>query len=320
MSTLDMPVAVCSRTFSAHETLRRELLEVASDVRFNDDGASLRGAALVDFLRGAERVVVALEPIDAALLDALPDLRAIAKFGVGTDGLDLDLLRTRGVSLGWRPGVNRRAVAELVVSHAIALLRHVPTSSRAVASGEWRRFIGRELGGCTVGILGFGNVGQDVARLLSAFGCRVLAHDIRDRTADATALGVEIVTREALFERSDVLTVHVPLDGTTRNMVDAALLSRLPDGAVLVNLARGGIVDERAVLDALDSGRLAAAAFDVFAVEPPTDLTFARHERVLATPHIGGSSREGILAMGRAAIAGLLDPRPIDTIDFHEIR
>ena len=142
---------------------------------------------------------------------------------------------------------------------------------------------------------------------------------ISGRSRFAVQHGVEMVELPALFEASDVITIHVPLDGTTRDLVGSDLLGRAKPGAVLVNLARGGIVNEAAVLQALDDGPLAAAAFDVFATEPPRALSLVGHPRVIATPHIGGSSAEAILGMGRAAIAGLQSARLISEIDFHEV-
>ena len=301
--TADARVAVCSRSFSKNETLRRELLERYPRTTFNDDGRSLAGADLVAFLRGHDKAIVALERVDAALLDAVPELRAIAKYGVGLDNIEVAAVRARGLHLGWTPGVNRRSVAEVVIALAIDLLHGLSRGGREVRAGTWRQLVGRQLTGRTVGILGLGRIGAEVLRLLEPFGCTVLAHDLIERPE--LAARVRYVSLDELLAASELLTIHLPLDAGTRNLLDARRIAQLRPGALLINAARGGIVDEDAVRRALLEQRLAGAAFDVFAVEPPTDLELLQLESFIVTPHLGGSSIEAILAMGRAAIRGL---------------
>jgi D-3-phosphoglycerate dehydrogenase len=298
-------VAVLSRSFSRHAVLRAEAAARYADIRFMDGEATLSGAALIEFLQDRDHAIVALEAITGDLLDALPGLRVLSKYGVGCDNIDLAACSRRGVRVGWTGGVNRRSVAELTVGFMIALVHKVGPAMTLVRDGGWKQIVGRQLSDRAVGIVGLGHVGKEVVRLLRPFGCRVLATDIQDVSSFASEHGVELVPLDALLARCDVITLHVPLTPSTRRMIDAAALARVPGGAVLVNAARGGIVDEGALLDALTSGRLGGAALDVFEVEPPADLALARLPNVLATPHIGGSAEEAILAMGRAAIAGL---------------
>lgn len=304
MNTSDR-VAVCSRSFSQNPVLRTELLERYQHVTFNDAGLQLKGDSLVEFLRGHDKAITALESLDDHVLSRLPQLKVIGKYGVGLDMIDMDAMRRHGKRLGWTGGVNKRSVTELVISFAIAMLRHVPAANREVLAGTWRQQVGGHLSGRTVGIIGCGHVGKDLAPFLRAFGCPVLAHDIRDFPEFYAANGIEAVGLEALLARSDVVTLHVPLDDSTRGMLDARRLSLLKSDAVLINAARGGLVDEQALKSMLQEKRLAAAAFDVFACEPPTDRELLALPNFLATPHIGGSAREAILAMGRSAIRGL---------------
>lgn len=298
-------VAVCSRSFSANRVLREELLARYRHVTFNDQGLSLKGDSLVNFLQGHDKAITALETVDATVLSALPQLKVIGKYGVGLDMIDMDAMRAFGKRLGWTGGVNRRAVAELVISFAIALLRHVPRANREVLAGTWRQHVGGNLSGKTVGIIGCGHVGKDLAVLLRAFGCEVLAHDTLEFPEFYRQHHIRAVTLEELLRSSDIVSLHVPLDGGTKGMLSAERLAMLRPTAVLINAARGGLVDEPALKLALRDGRLAAAGFDVFAVEPPADQELLELPNFLATPHIGGSSVEAILAMGRAAIDGL---------------
>jgi D-3-phosphoglycerate dehydrogenase len=201
--------------------------------------------------------------------------------------------------------VNRRSVAELTIAFAISMLRHVPAASREVLGGTWKQHVGAQLSGRTVGIVGCGFVGKDLVQLLQPFGCRILVHDIRRYPEFYATHGIHERTLEALLGESDVVTLHVPLDESTRGMLTRERLELMKAGAVLINAARGGLVDETALREALASGRLGAAAFDVFAQEPPTDRELLALPNFLATPHIGGSAEEAILAMGRVAIDGL---------------
>jgi phosphoglycerate dehydrogenase-like enzyme len=298
-------VAVASRSFSRHPVLRRELLARHDRITFNDQGRSLAGDELIAFLRGHEKAITALERLDGRVFDAVPELRVVSKYGVGLDMIDVRAMQAHGVKLGWTPGVNCRSVAELVISAAIALLHGTPSAGRELLAGTWRQTVGRQFTGCTVGIVGCGHIGQDVARLARAFGCRVLAHDIRDYASFYLAHQVEPVDLDTLLRQADVVTLHLPLDASTRRILDVDRLALLEPDAVLINMARGGLVDEPALKARLQQGRLAGAALDVFEAEPPPDRELLALPTVIATPHIGGSTEEAILAMGRAAIDGL---------------
>ncbi len=305
-------VAVTSRSFCRHPALCREIAAQYRHVKLNTAGEALSGARLADFLRGHDAAIVALERVTAELLDAVPELRILSKYGVGLDGLDLAALRSRGIRLGWTGGVNRHAVAELAVAFMIALLRHVPQSRAELLAGQWRQRQGRELRGRTVGIVGCGHVGKELAELLRGFDCRILAHDILHFPDFYARLGIAPVGLEELLRRSEIVTLHLPLDGSTRGILSRERLALLRPEAILLNLARGGLVDERALKEMLKDGRLAGAALDVFAEEPPEDRELLGLPNLIATPHMGGSSEEAVLAMGRAAIAGLTTARAID--------
>jgi phosphoglycerate dehydrogenase-like enzyme len=298
-------VAVCSRSFSKNPALRAELLARYQKVTFNDAGRQLSGDALVEFLSGHDKAIVALEIIDESILARLPKLKVISKYGVGLDAVDVAAIRAHGKLLGWTGGVNRRSVSELVISFAIAMLRHVPAAHREVLEGTWRQHVGGNLTGRTVGIIGCGHIGKDLVHMLKPFACPILVHDIRQYSDFYAEHGIQSVSLEDLLARSDVVTLHVPLDDSTRNMLDSNRLALLKPAAVLINAARGGLVDEEALKRMLMDGRLLGAAFDVFAAEPPQDKELISLRNFLVTPHIGGSAHEAILAMGRAAIDGL---------------
>ena len=298
-------VAVCSRSFSRNPVLRAELLSRYEHVTFNETGRQLEGDELVDFLRGHDKAITALELIDDYVLSRLPELKAIGKYGVGLDMIDLDAMRRHGKRLGWTAGVNRRSAAELALAFAIVMLRHVPAANREVLAGTWRQHMGGLLSGRTVGIIGCGHIGKDLVRLLQPFECPILVNDILHYGDFYAEYGIEATDLDDLLRRADVITLHVPLDDSTRNILTAERLALVKPGAILINAARGGLVDETALKQAIKEKRLAAAAFDVFAEEPPKDTELLNLPNFLATPHIGGSAEEAILAMGRSAIRGL---------------
>ena len=304
-----MSVAVASRSFSRNAILRQELLDRYPGSRFNDAGpVVLSGDVLVEFLRGHDKAITGLDVLDDAVFRAVPELRLVSKYGVGLDMIDLDAARRHGVSVRWTPGVNRQSVAELTICFMIALCRSVVPLAHTISEGGWRHPGGRQLSSATVGIIGCGHVGQEVARLCRAFGARVIAHDIRAYDDFYREHDVAPVTRDALLQHADIVTIHVPLDAATRGLIDARALGLMKPTAFLVNTARGGIVDEQALKESLIAQRLAGAACDVFAVEPPIDRELLLLPNFVGTPHIGGGTTEAVLAMGRAAIEGLSNP------------
>jgi len=298
-------VAVASRSFSKHPILRGKVLERYPDAKFNDKGLSLSGDSLVEFLSGYEKAITALEVIDDSILSKLPDLKVIGKYGVGLDMIDLHAMKKFNVKLGWTGGVNKRSVSELVISFAVYLLHRVAFANKEVRCGEWYQVKGRQLSGCTFGIVGCGHIGKDLVRLLKPFGCNILAHDILDFKEFYQENNVTPVGLDELLQESDVVTLHLPKNDSTKNILNKGRLQMLKKDAILINLARGGLIDEVALKNILSKNSIAGAALDVFLVEPPIDTDFAHLDNVLITPHIGGSTEEAILAMGMAAIEGL---------------
>ncbi len=298
-------VAVTSRSFSKHPVLRKELIAKYPDVKFNDEGLSLNGDSLIEFLFGYEKAITALDIINDYILSNLPDLKVIAKYGVGIDMIDLHALEKHNVKLGWTGGVNKRSVSELVISFAVSLLHRTIYANSEVRNGKWYQVKGRQLSNCTVGIVGCGHIGKDLVRLLRPFNCKVLACDILDFSEFYNEYGVQSVELDELLMNSDVVTLHLPLDDSTLNIIDENKLNLIKDDAVLINLARGGLIDEVALKQKIIAGKIGGVALDVFSIEPPTDIEILQLDNVLVTPHIGGSTEEAILAMGMAAISGL---------------
>ena len=299
-------IAVASPSFCQHPLLRAELLARHPGAKLNPSPHRLEGDALVDFLRGHDVALLGLEHLTAPMIAALPELRVVSKLGTGTDMLDLAAMRARGIRLGWAPGANALSIAELVLAFALLSLRHMGALNAALRRGERPpQRMGRLLSGRVVGLHGCGHIGQHVVRLLAPFGCTVLAHDIADRTDFYAAYAVTAVGLDELLARSEVLSLHIPLTAGTRGLYDEAMLARLRPDCVLINTARGELVEEGALIARLRDGRLAAACADVFAHEPEINQALVDLPNFFATPHIGGSAEEARLAMGRIAIEGI---------------
>ncbi len=298
-------IKVASPSFSLNPVLCAELRAQFSGVVFNESGRPLSGPALAGFLADADGAVIGLEAVTASLLEACPNLRVVAKYGVGLDTIDLEACRRRSVAVGWTGGVNRLSVAELTLCFMLGLCRNVFRTSTLLRGGTWEKNGGRQLSGRTVGILGFGHIGRLVASLLKPLGCEILVNDIRAIEDECRAAGLEAVDKDSLYARSDLITLHVPLTDLTRHLIDARALSKMQATAMLINTARGEVVDQAALKHALIQGVIAGAAIDVFESEPPTDLELLGLPNLVATPHIGGNALEAILAMGRSAISHL---------------
>jgi len=299
-------IAVTPPALSASAALRGELSEAFPGARFNESGRYLEGAELVAFLKDADGALVGRDRITDSVLIALPNLKIIAKYGVGLDTVDEAALARRGVALGWTPGVNRRSVAELTLCFMLGLCHNVFRTGRAMREGLWQKDGGRLLSGRRVGIVGCGHVGSEVLRLLAPFGCQVLVNDIVDKSALAREHGAQTAAFGDLVERADIVTLHVPGTPETRGMVGEDVLKRMKREAFLINTSRGAVVDEQALKAALKGGVIAGAALDVFHAEPPEDRELLALPQLMTTPHIGGNTEEAVQAMGRAALSHLV--------------
>lgn len=242
------------------------------------------------------------------LIEAAPKLRWIGRAGAGLDNVDVAVAKARGIEVMNVPGANAVAVAELVFGLLLALLRQIPAADASVRRGEWdkSRFMGRELRGKTLGIVGLGKIGGAVARRALAFEMRCLGFDPLVPAAAARAMGVEPLLLDDLLSRSDIVTLHAPMSLETKGLIGAPQIARMPPGAILVNAARGGLVDEQALLEALDRGSLSGAGLDVFAEEPPRSSPLRNHPRVVMTPHVGAATVEAQETVGEEIVKLLL--------------
>jgi len=242
--------------------------------------------------------------VNADLLAKAPHLQLIARAGVGLDNIDLPSAKKRGIQVVNSPSAASASVAELTIGLYLALLRGLYPAITSTKAGRWERGThGHELAGRTVGFVGYGRIAREVARRLRAFGARTIAYDPFVPTAGD---GTEMHSLKEILAGADIVSVHAASTPENRHLLDAAAFAGMRPGSYLVNVARGALVDEGALLEALSSGRLAGAALDVFETEPPTNRALLEHPKVIVTPHVGASTEEGQQRAGSEIVAEVL--------------
>jgi phosphoglycerate dehydrogenase-like enzyme len=281
------------------------LTAAGHDVRLAPKLGRRSPADLARLLDGVSAAIVSTDPFDAAVLGRARGLRVIARVGVGTDSIDVDAATRHGVAVCITPGANAATTADHTIALMLAALRRIPEHDRAVRAGGWPRGQDAtpwELSGATIGLVGYGTIGRLVARRLDGFAVRILASD----PAASADGGVRIVELDELLRTSQVVSLHAPLTPATAGLMDRRRIGLMRPDAVLVNTARGGLIDESALIDALEGHRIRAAGLDVFADEPPALARMRRLPNLILTPHMGGVSERSVAEMTRQATAAVL--------------
>jgi len=263
-------------------------------VEYNDTGSAYTREAFYEKTHKADGIIVGVEQVDREYIDAHPQLKAVVKFGVGTDNIDVEYCKEKGIFVGKTPGSNARSVAETAISFVLADSKNLYESIADTRKQGWSKMTGYEIEGKVIGIVGFGAIGKKVAQMAFGLGMKVLAYDpyLIDREA-AKAFAVEVVDFQQILKRSDFLSLHIPLTEETRNAVSMAELKQMKSTAVIINTARGGIVNEADLFTALSEKQIRAAYFDVMVQEPPReDEPLLQLPNFYLTPHIASRSKE----------------------------
>ena len=297
-----MLIKATSGSFSKHPELRQALLADFPDAQFNDLGRKFTKPELIDYIGDADGLVIGLDTVDDEVLARCPDLKIISKFGVGLDNLDVEACEKRGIAVGWTGGTNKRSVAEMDLCFMLALSRNLYPASMDLKAGTWNKNGGVQLSGRTVGVIGLGHTGSEIVRLLQPFDCRVLGNDIVDKSDFCGEMGVQEAAKEEIYRDADIITLHTPLTDLTHHLIDRETLSKMKPTAFVINTARGSIVNQADLKQALKDGTIAGAALDVYESEPPADREFLGLANLFCTPHIGGNADEAVMAMGMSAI------------------
>ena len=295
-----------SLTRDGHPALRR-FVEAGYEVVTCVPGRQPSEQELLDLLPGCVGMLAGVEPICARVLEAAGDLRVIGRNGVGVDNIDLAAAERLDITVCRTVGANARGVAELAVALMLGLLRSVPFSDAALKAGQWKRRQGVEVVGRTLGLLGCGQIGRHVARMALGLEMAVLAHDPLPDESFRPGGRFRYAAFDEVLAGADVLSLHCPAPADGRPLIDAEAIGRMKRGSWLINTARASLLDEPAVLAALDDGRLSGLATDVFAEEPPGEGPLIRHDRVIATPHVGGYTAESVDRSVTMAVEMMLD-------------
>ena len=286
--------------------LKSELENSVREVVYNMTGKPLSSSDLMMLLPGVDGYIAGLDEIDSAALAAADQLQVITRYGVGVDNVDLEFCKSKGICVTNTPGANSGSVAELAMGLILCLLRKIPFAIEETRLGEWPRLQGLSLHGKTIGLLGFGRIGQQMASRLAPFGCSVLAHDPNIKTN--LGFQVEMTSLNDLLQRSDLVSLHLPAAPGTIDMVNRDFLDQMKVGAYLVNTSRGELIVESDLLEAMNNGHLTGAALDVFRRQPPDPGSpILTHPKVLVTPHMGAHSDDATNQMGWMALRECLN-------------
>ncbi len=287
--------------------LKSDLENLVGEVIYNPTGKPLTSAQLSELLPGIDGYIAGLDEIDASALAAADRLKVICRYGVGVDNVDLAAASKKNIIVTNTPGANSVSVAELALSLILALARQIMEAGQATREGRWPRLSGVSLEGKTVGILGLGAIGKQLARRLGGFDCRLLAYDPYPDQVFADDHRIELMSIDDLLPQADFVSLHLPLLPATREMVNHTFLSKMKQGSFLINTSRGEVIDEQALLEALKSGHLRGAGLDAFTVEPPpAEHPLLTLPQVIATPHLGAQTDGATNAMGRIALEDCL--------------
>jgi D-3-phosphoglycerate dehydrogenase len=287
--------------------LREQLESAVGEVIYNPTSRPLISSELAELLPGCQGYIAGLDTVDRIAIQAADQLKVIARYGAGVDRIDLDAARERGIIVTNTPGANTVSVAELAIGLMLALARSIPQANAATKRGEWPRLSGMTLEHKIIGLIGFGAIGQAVARCLQGFNCTVIAYDPFPNTKVAQVVNTTILSLAEVLRVADIVSLHLPVLPETRGMVNSEFLEQMKPGAMLINTARGEIVNEADLLTALQSGHLSGAGLDAFINEPPgAENPLLELPQVIATPHTGAHTDGAIHGMGWGALNNLL--------------
>jgi len=300
-------IAVTSRSFSQNTILVTELKDIFENVKLNNSGQTLVGDKLRDFLKDAEQAIIGIEEIDHELLRSLPKLKLISKYGVGLNNIDNDACNEFEVKISFTPGANKRSVAEFTLLLILNSLRRIDLNKTEILNNVWSQKKGRGLYGKKIGILGMGNIGKELANLLQPFNAEVLFFDLLNLEKDSSIPeNISQVSFKKLIQSCEIISIHLPLTSDTKSILGSEVFSKMKKDVILINTARGGIVDEDALFSFLKNNPESFASFDVFETEPAFNNKLLSLDNFFATSHRASLSLDGILSMGRAAIEGLV--------------
>ncbi|MGI6724293.1 MAG: phosphoglycerate dehydrogenase [Arcobacteraceae bacterium] len=304
----NLTLGITTVAFSKNQLLVDKVKKLGfKKVYINENFKRFTQVELIEFLSKCDLAIVGLDNIKEDILSKVPKLRAISKYGVGLDNIDFEACKKYNTEVLHTQGVNKRSVSELTLGCVLSLLRNIYISSNLLKQNIWEKNGGTQLSNKTIGIIGVGNIGKDLIDLLQAFNCKILVNDIIEQKDYYKKYNLIEASKEEIYKNADVITIHTPLNESTRYIINKKSLSMMKTNTIVINTARGGIINLEDLKWALKNGIIAGAAIDAYEIEPPKDLELLSLANLINTPHIGGNSTEAIQAMGESAIENILN-------------
>ncbi len=304
---MNKKILVTPRTFGKADPVPMQMLkEAGCEVISNPYGRLLTEEEISELIQDVDGIIVGLDPLNASVLSKAERLKAISKYGVGVNNIDLEYATERGIIVANTPGANSLAVAELAIGLMFAVSRRICVSDRNIRQGKWQQYPGLQIKGKTIGLIGTGQIGRHTGELARGLGMEVICFDLYPNEEWAESIDAKYVTLQEIITDADFISIHVPLTDDTYHLISSKELDQMKPSAAIINTARGGIIDEQALYEALKDGKIAGAGLDVFETEPLTDSKLLELDNVVLTSHIGAHTREATENMGRLAAANLL--------------
>jgi D-3-phosphoglycerate dehydrogenase len=291
----------------AARRLREFALENSAELVFNPLGRPLTEEELIPLVQDCDGYIAGLDFVTKNVIDSCGALKVISRYGAGVDRVDLEAAKAKGIPVCNTPGANAQAVADLAFGLALCAARKIPMLDRKTKEGQWVRSTGIELFGKTMGILGLGAVGRAVAQRAGGFSMRVLAYDPFINKRYAEEQGIAVSDFDSLIKESDVISLHLPLDRNTRHVINAEVMARMKQGVILINTARGGLIDESAANELLRSGHIGGLGLDAYEEEPPDKSPLFELDNVVLTPHTASHTAEATANMAAMSVENLIN-------------
>ena len=304
-----MKILVTSNSLakSINAEAMNRLRAFSDDIILNGKGRPLTEDELLEVIEDVDGFIAGTDKVTAKVIEKAKKLKVISRYGAGVDAVDLAAAKAKGIPVTNTPGANSQAVAELAFGMMLSLARKCEYQSRQLKEGTWTNVICKQLHGKNLGIIGFGNIGRRFAKMSRGLDMKVLAYDpyLSKEVIEAGGADKDC-TLEEIFRFSDVITLHLPLNDETRHMIDRDAIALMRDGVILINTARGGIIDEEAVCEGIESGKIWGVGLDVYEKEPPMGSKLFQYDNVISTPHTGAHTIEAVQNMGNMAVDNLI--------------
>lgn len=303
-----MKILITPRSFALISKSPMEMLEEKGyEIIKNETGKPLNNKEMSVLIEDVDGIIIGIDDLNTGIIKQASNLKVISKYGVGVDNIDIEAATTQGIVVTNTPKANIDAVADLTFALMLALARRIPEANRETKAGNWKKFIGTSVWRKKLGVIGLGKIGRQVVKRARGFEMEILCYDIIQDEEFARQFGVRYVDLETLLKESDYITIHTPLNNATKGMIGYKELEMINENAFLINTSRGGIIDEKALYDALKNNKIKGAALDAYEKEPPEKSPLVELKNIIMTSHNGAYTKEAINNMGIQAAQNLID-------------